>query len=1134
MGRRPSGSTPGDDDEEGRRKGSRPASTMKSGVFSVPASARVPVQVAERRPSRENRRGMAADSPSQPLRQTNPAVPSVSLGKSAALASPVPSKESVQHAGRQYHTFARSPWRCSLLTLAMGIFSILLLLVTAHSFSTRQRDPKGCAMSYMSPSFVPFSDFDTEHTRFASKYSLYLYREGGVDRSGHVNGVPVLFVPGNAGSYKQMRPIAAEAAHYFHDVMEHDAAALAEGKRSLDFFTVDFNEELTAFHGQTLLDQAEYLNEAIAFILALYHNPQRSARDSTLPLPKSVIILGHSMGGVVARAMLRMPNYQESSINTIITLSAPHARAPISFDAKMIETYDDVNTFWRRSYLAASPSQNPLADVTLVSVAGGSLDTMIASEYSSLTSLVPDTHGFTVFTSSIPDVWTGMDHLAIMWCNQFRKALVRAVFDVVDGRRSAQTTPRPQRIAALRKRLLTGMETVVEKTAMQQEPTTFLNLGQKFTEMIPHGQRLLLTDIGHSGNTRAHVMSVPTMPSGEGGKFTLLTDQRIGPSEDDATIAVYLCSASTTLAATDGSKAGSNRLACRSASSDLASLPASTNSSANPFDPSAPFSYLQYGLAELGDSHFIAIIDKASGPQSGWLFAEFSSEAESTRLVSRGHHQILISGMHVTLPGSSPMMTELKIPEVHSTLFAYDLEIKRQPCHNAAETFAPLLRQYIQEPYESKYFVNAHKAGINVHGVSPYMPPPLRGGGATEGLSLQFWTDPTCNSTMRVTLTVDVLGSAGKLVMRYRTVFAAFPVLVLAMVLRKQFQTYDTSGVFMSFTQSMDQCLRTSLPIIFTALTFLSIALSKVSSDPRTGSRLEVNDDALAHRLPIDFAVNDLILGLSDPFFWFLVPLFGLVSGGLLIVFNYAIMVLVHLGSLFHRLVRARFVANNDQSIPGPPSPVSVSNLTYSNARLTAPAILLLLVATLIPHQLAYLVLCAVQLSTAIRALGVARDFPSPSNANFANYTHSMLVLMLSILPINIPVLIVWYRNLAVRWLTTFSSVDNVAAVLPFVLLAEVMASGAMLPRVTGRYDFPLLFAKPKTLSLANQLIYRIRYLTNTITFVLALYAAIYGVTYAYQLHHIVNALCAWLLLLHLPTGGKPASSGLRRGKKRP
>ena len=174
------------------------------------------------------------------------------------------------------------------------------------------------------------------------------------------------------------------------------------------------------------------------------------------------------MGGVVARTMLRMPNYQENSINTIITLSAPHARPPVSFDADMVAAYNDVNTFWRQSFSTPSMEENPLSDITLVSVAGGGLDTMIPSEYSSLTSLVPDTHGFTVFTSSIPNVWTGMDHLAIMWCNQFRKALVRAIFDVVDARRSSQTRVQPERITALRRRLLTGMESVVQKAVLGQ------------------------------------------------------------------------------------------------------------------------------------------------------------------------------------------------------------------------------------------------------------------------------------------------------------------------------------------------------------------------------------------------------------------------------------------------------------------------------------------------------------------------------------------------------------------------------------------------------------------------------------------------------------------------------------------
>jgi glycosylphosphatidylinositol deacylase len=75
----------------------------------------------------------------------------------------------------------QSVWSCSLLTLVTTTVATLFLVGIIHSFTSRQLDTKGCRMSYMRPSFAKLTDFDTEHTRFASKYSVYLYREGGVD-----------------------------------------------------------------------------------------------------------------------------------------------------------------------------------------------------------------------------------------------------------------------------------------------------------------------------------------------------------------------------------------------------------------------------------------------------------------------------------------------------------------------------------------------------------------------------------------------------------------------------------------------------------------------------------------------------------------------------------------------------------------------------------------------------------------------------------------------------------------------------------------------------------------------------------------------------------------------------------------
>lgn len=275
--------------------------------------------------------------------------------------------------------------------------------------------------------------------------------------------MPILFIPGNAGSYKQVRPLAAEAAYYWHDVLRHDENALYDGKRALDFFSVDFNEDITAFHGQTLLDQAEYLNDAVLYILSLYHDPNRSERDPDLPDPSSVIVVGHSMGGIVARTMLTMPNYQPNSINTIITLSAPHARPPVSFDGDIVRAYARINDYWRHAYAQPWASENPLWHVTLISIAGGGLDTIVPSDYASISSLIPETHGFTVFTSSIPNVWTGMDHLAITWCDQLRKNIIRAVYDVLDARRAVQTQRRAERMTVFKKWFLTGLEDIAEK-----------------------------------------------------------------------------------------------------------------------------------------------------------------------------------------------------------------------------------------------------------------------------------------------------------------------------------------------------------------------------------------------------------------------------------------------------------------------------------------------------------------------------------------------------------------------------------------------------------------------------------------------------------------------------------------------
>jgi glycosylphosphatidylinositol deacylase len=992
---------------------------------------------------------------------------------------------------RRWRRRLRNPWAYSAYTLATTIVGFVALFLMVESFLTKQLDVKGCEMSYMRPMYSRFDDFDTEHTRFASKYSLYLYREWGIDEEFTVKGVPVLFIPGNAGSYKQARSIGAEAAYHYHNTVQHESGAGKGERRPLDIFSVDFNEDFTAFHGQTLLDQAEYINDAITFILSLYHTPGRFQRDASLPDPTSVIIVGHSMGGIVARTMITMPNYQANSINTIVTLAAPHARPPVSFDGDIVRIYKGVNDYWRDAYARERATDNPLSHVTLISIAGGGLDNIVSSDYASIASLVPESHGFTVFTSSIPNCWTGADHLAITWCDQVRKSIVRALYDVVDVSKAAQTLPRAERMRGFKKWFLTGLEDIAEKTMSLADAKTLLTL-EEDSSIVSQEVRFVLESLGQSAKKpHAYLLPIPPQDS-HARKWSLLTSERLDASGEHGRLEVLFCSIfpsypgqSTAIFSTNmdlsGDSPGATRLACKNAATDVITLPESVATSNVPFQPEqAPFSYLEYHLEDLKDHQFVAIVDKVGEHSTGWVVAEFSSHSDTTIKIDMSLQRLLYGGVSLQLPVRRSLVNEIKIPALHSSLLAYNLHIGRQPC-NRGELFAPFIRQYITDVYESKFFVNVEDAMINLHGMSPYLPPALHSKPASNGLSLQIWSDPTCNNSVDVQLRVDFLGSLGKLWMRYRIAFAAFPLLVVSLVLRQQFRTYDATGVFISFAQGLNECMHSSLPMVFAALTILSITLASAqhqANKSRVGGQ-SGNADASSHN-----ANNELLLGSDDPFFWFLVPLFGLMCTAICVMVNYVVLLLIYIVAFLYALIKS--FTSRDQA----PAPFSA---TTNRQRIITTLILLSLVSTVIPYHFAYVLLCIMHLGTCIRAFRLAQTSPLDTYSNFSNYAHSIFILMLWILPINIPVLIVWIRNLLMRWMTPFSPHHNVLSIMPFMLLVETLSSGRMVPRVR-----PILAL-----------------CTNGVLFAVGAYAAVYGVTYAYVLHHLANVLCAWLVVVH-------------------
>lgn len=166
------------------------------------------------------------------------------------------------------------------------------------------------------------------------KYNLYRFdqvseRAKPSDSPLQVRGIPVLFIPGHLGDYKQVRSLGSLSDEI--------------GKRRqqrLEYFSLDFREEPSALSGTLLEQQASYVNDAVMTILRLYKTSPNALTQ------KSVVLVGHSMGGFVARRSLQLDNHQSGTVQTIVTISSPHTHAPHAVDGSLTSLWHSTNHDW--------------------------------------------------------------------------------------------------------------------------------------------------------------------------------------------------------------------------------------------------------------------------------------------------------------------------------------------------------------------------------------------------------------------------------------------------------------------------------------------------------------------------------------------------------------------------------------------------------------------------------------------------------------------------------------------------------------------------------------------------------------------------------------------------------------------
>jgi GPI inositol-deacylase len=185
MRRRPSGSAV-EDDEEDTSNSERASPSTHADKAHAPVADRTQLPSAPGHPKARRRNEDASSRASSKSSQSWRQAQTTSTGlEKDQIAMSIFTKDTggdtMQEGINRRRARWRNPWAFSLLTFLTTVTAAVMLGIMAHSFLHRQIDTKGCRMCYMRPAFKKYSDFDTEHTRFASKYSLYLYREGVID-----------------------------------------------------------------------------------------------------------------------------------------------------------------------------------------------------------------------------------------------------------------------------------------------------------------------------------------------------------------------------------------------------------------------------------------------------------------------------------------------------------------------------------------------------------------------------------------------------------------------------------------------------------------------------------------------------------------------------------------------------------------------------------------------------------------------------------------------------------------------------------------------------------------------------------------------------------------------------------------
>eukprot|EP00002_Diphylleia_rotans_P023000 TRINITY_DN4520_c0_g2_i1.p1 TRINITY_DN4520_c0_g2~~TRINITY_DN4520_c0_g2_i1.p1 ORF type:complete len:506 (-),score=101.80 TRINITY_DN4520_c0_g2_i1:2780-4258(-) len=291
--------------------------------------------------------------------------------------------------------------------LITSLLLLLMIVLSNHQSGDEKAGGNQCDMTKMTPEYQTTSFSPPSFPR----YTLYRYVETShrlpprpkKSENLKTRSAPVLFIHGNAGSYKQGRSLG------FH----LEAANIkAQANINYDLWVVDFDEQLAAFSADIINKQSDYVIECLQFLKTQYNRSEEESLSS--------VIVGHSIGGIVSRNLVTRPGFQMGDVSTIMSLSTP-IRPFLFFDEGLLALYHRIDREWRK--LAIEKNYG----LIYLGFCGGVLDEFI----SAAECISPETPiSYSLETKALPDVRMSMQHHTTTWCYQLLSLISKAIVQV--------------------------------------------------------------------------------------------------------------------------------------------------------------------------------------------------------------------------------------------------------------------------------------------------------------------------------------------------------------------------------------------------------------------------------------------------------------------------------------------------------------------------------------------------------------------------------------------------------------------------------------------------------------------------------------------------------------------------------